>query len=422
MRALPNVKSILHLEALFVKMGLHLVKTNEKTIGKVIMLIQRPFWQDLIEEAWKQKSIVWLMGVRRIGKTSLCQSLANVTYFDCELPRVRQLLDDPQGFLEGQRNKRLVLDEIHRLENPSELLKIAADHYPDIKIIATGSSTLGTSKKFRDTLTGRKREIWLTPLLLQELEVFGNTDINHRFLFGGLPSFFTQQQLPETDFQEWIDAYWAKDIQEIFSVAKRQPFQKCAELLLAQSGGICEATKLSKFCEVSRPTVLHYLTVLEETFVVHIIRPYSSHKQTEIVKAPKIYGFDTGFVLHAQGKTELRKEDRGLMWELCVLNELNGQLQTRAINYWRDKQGHEIDFVLSGRTKGSPIALECKFSLAQDSSAITKLVENFEAFRRHYPGEYNFVVASTIDMPFKRSYNGIPIHFIHPRELASALR
>src|SRR5262245_55687541 len=133
------------------------------------MIIQRPFWQKLIEEAWKHRNVIWLMGVRRVGKTSLCKSLPHIEYFDCERPRVRQLMEDPEGFLAGYKGKRLVLDEIHRLDNPSELLKIAADHYPEVHIIATGSSTLGASAKFEDTLTGRKKEIWLTPLLLKEM-------------------------------------------------------------------------------------------------------------------------------------------------------------------------------------------------------------------------------------------------------------
>src|SRR5205085_2726939 len=117
------------------------------------MLIQRPFWKKMIEDAWLEKNIVWLMGLRRVGKTSLCNSLENITYFDCELPRVRQFMEeDPEGILQGQQGKRIVLDEIHRLNNPSEMLKIAADHYPTVKIVATGSSTLGASAKFKDTL------------------------------------------------------------------------------------------------------------------------------------------------------------------------------------------------------------------------------------------------------------------------------
>ena len=127
-------------------------------------MVTRHFWLSQIENAWQRRSVVWLTGVRRVGKTTLCQSLPNQEYFDCELPRVRRMLEDSQAFLEGRQGQRVVLDEIHRLQNPSEILKIAADHYPDIKIIATGSSTLGASKKFRDTLAGRKSELWLTPI------------------------------------------------------------------------------------------------------------------------------------------------------------------------------------------------------------------------------------------------------------------
>lgn len=388
------------------------------------MLIKRPFWQKLIEEAWKKRSIIWLMGIRRAGKTSLCRSLPDIEYFDCELPRVRESLEDPEEFLKNNKGKYLVLDEIHRLDNPSEILKIAADHYPDVKIIATGSSTLGASAKFRDTLAGRKKEIWLTPLLLSELSLFHNTDIRHRFLFGGIPAFFIDVSLPEDQFREWIDAYWAKDIQELFKVEKRYSFQKFAELLLAQSGGQFEATKFTGPCEVSRPTIANYLAVLEETFVVHVIRPYSTHKATEIVSAPKVYGFDTGFICYAKGWRDLRPEDTGLLWEHCILNEMHGKLQTRAINYWRDKRGHEIDFVFYHRASSSLAAIECKFSsvkLSTSSGAIEAVGKNMEAFRKLYPEGENFVVAHDVDTPFTRRHNDIVLTFVNPEELVRRL-
>jgi len=147
-------------------------------------------------------------------------------------------------FLRAYGDVGVVLDEVHRLERPSEILKIAADHYPDTRIVATGSSTLGASSKFRDTLAGRKAELWLTPMTTADLEDFGRQDLHHRFLHGGLPPFFLTEDLPERDFQEWMDAYWAKDVQELFRLERRHSFQKFAELLMAQSGGIFEATNL----------------------------------------------------------------------------------------------------------------------------------------------------------------------------------
>jgi predicted AAA+ superfamily ATPase len=116
--------------------------------------------------------MLWLRGVRRAGKTSLAQSLDDIEYFDCELPRVRRAMEDPEAFLQGLRGKRVVPDEVHRLPNPSELLKIAADHFPNTRILATGSSTLGASTRFRDTLAGRKTELWLTPMIEADLADF----------------------------------------------------------------------------------------------------------------------------------------------------------------------------------------------------------------------------------------------------------
>lgn len=315
------------------------------------------------------------------------------------------MMDDPQAFLDGIHGHRIVLDEVHRLDNPSELLKIAADNYPDTHVLATGSSTLGASAKFSDTLAGRKVELWLTPMTLEDLSAFDNTDISHRLLRGGLPPFFLADTLPERDFQEWMDAYWAKDIQELFRLERRHSFQKFTELLMAQSGGIFDATRFAAPCEVSRTTITNYLAVLESTFVVHIVRPFSSHRPTEIVSAPKVYAFDSGFVCYYRGWYDLRSDDLGILWEHIVLNELHAALQSRQIGYWRDKRGHEIDFVITDR-RSVPIALECKWSAsAFDSSCLL-------SFRKQYPEGPNYVVANDVSQPYSRDYNGVNVIFI----------
>jgi len=380
-------------------------------------MIKRTFWQKQIEQAWTHRSIIWLSGTRRVGKTHLCQSLPNAEYYDCELPLTRLQLENPEYFLSQKKNKRLVLDEIHRLDNPSEILKIAADHYPDVKIIATGSSTLSASRKFKDTLTGRKTELWLTPLLLDESVDVADDGLSHRFLYGGLPPFFLSTTLPDRDYQEWLNAYWAKDIQELFRLEKGHSFVKFTEMTLAQSGSIFEATRFATPCEASRTTIMNYLAVLEATFVAHIIRPFSQHRATEIVSAPKVYGFDTGFVCHCRGWTNLRKEDMGLLWEHCVLNEMQGHLQTRKINYWRDKQGHEIDFVFTkNRNYHQPWVIECKWSTSEFDP------KNILVFRRNYPKGKNFIVSPEITNPFKKTYKDIEVMFVNTQQLLEELQ
>ncbi len=374
-------------------------------------MVHRTWWIEKLRKLWKRRSIIWLAGVRRVGKTTLCQLFDNMNYFDCELPRVRRQLEDPEAFLDQNRGP-LVLDEIHRLEQPSELLKIAADHYSQTKIIATGSSTLGASKKFKDTLTGRKESFWLTPMTMNDLESFGCQSIEHRLFRGGLPPFFLAKQYPETYFQEWMDSFWAKDIQELFNLERRNSFMKFFELLMVQSGGVFEASSFAAPCGVSHTTIRNYLGALEETFAMHVIRPFHSRRAKEIVAAPKVYGFDTGFVCYYRGWQQLRRNDFGELWEHLVLNELHAHLQHRQIHYWRTKRGQEIDFVLTNRQQQA-MAIECKWQ-AQSFNP-----KNLQLFRAEYPNGPNYVVAHDVHQAYRKRYGQIEVQFMGLQDLSS---
>lgn len=356
-------------------------------------MVNRAYWLGQIAAAWSERPILWLKGVRRVGKTTLAHSLPGVSYFDCELPRVRRVIEeDPEGFLGQGFTGPLVLDEVHRLANPSEILKIAADHFPGIRILATGSSTLAASGRFRDTLAGRKRILHLPPVLFSELSSFGVGDLTKRLLHGGLPENLGAATYPEADFAEWIDAYWARDIQEMFRLERRSAFLRLLELLLAQSGGLCELSRLATPCGASRQTLTNYLKVMEETGAVHVLRPYAKNPQREITAMPKVYGFDTGFVCFAKGWREVRTEDLGLLWEHLVLDELKARFSSSEIFYWRDKQKHEVDFVLAQRGR-PPLAIECKWKIQSASHT------NFSSFAALYPESRLVVIASDAGKP-----------------------
>lgn len=275
-------------------------------------MVNRAWWQRRIDSAWSKRSVVWLMGVRRVGKTVLARSLPDVAYFDCELPSTRRMLDDPESFLDRHRGRTAVLDGVHRLDDPAGVLRIAADHFGSTRILATGPSTLGASARFRDTLAGRKAEVWLTPITSADLDSFGAPDLRHRLHRGGLPPFFLADSPPEHEYQEWVDAYWAKDILELFRLERRHAFGRLLELIMRQSGGIFEASSLARACEVSRTTVANYVAVLEATFVVHLVRAFAGGGAAEIVAAPRAYGFDTGFVCFFRGWQQLREDDLGV--------------------------------------------------------------------------------------------------------------
>jgi predicted AAA+ superfamily ATPase len=118
-----------------------------------------------------------------------------------------------------------------------------------------------------------------------------------------------------------------------------------------------------------------------------------------------VYGFDTGFVCAFRGWTSLRPADLGRLWEHYVLNELSARLQTLSLRYWRDKQGHEVDFIWAPRGR-TPLAIECKWS-ARDFEPASLAV-----FARAYPKHELLVVTTDARPGFTRQHDGRPIRFL----------
>ena len=377
-------------------------------------MVERPFWLARIRQAWVRAPIAWVSGVRRVGKTTLARSLPGARYLNCDLPSTAQLLHEPEPFLESVRQPVLILDEVHQLPDPSRVLKIAADGFAHLKVLATGSSTLAATQKFRDALTGRKREVLLLPVLAEELTAFGVTDVAHRLLRGGLPQALLSAQPDPEFYAEWMDSFFARDIQELFRVEKRRGFLLLLETLLRQSGGLIEGTSLARASGLSRPTTLNYLNVLEVTHAIALLRPYHGGGRRELLQQPKVYGFDTGFVAHARGWDHLRPEDCGLLWEHLVLDTLRSLSPPPRIHFWRDKQQREVDFVLP-RARGACDAIECKWRAAAFDP------KSLAIFRAHYPSGRNFVVTPDTREPYRRTAADLSLQFASLTDLRRLL-
>jgi len=353
--------------------------------------------------------------VRRSGKTTLVRAIEGASYHDCELVRVRRSLEDPELFFRDADAKTIVLDEVHRLPNPSEVLKVAADHFPDLRIVATGPSTLAAREKFRDTLTGRKRDIWLVPMILADLVAFGSTDLDRRMLRGGLPPFFLDDAIDDAAYEEWIASYWAKDLSELFVVDKKAAFTRLVELLFMQSGGMFESQRLATACGVSRPTVQHWLSILETTLLATTLRPFHGGGAAEIRSQPKVYAFDTGFVAYFRGWDALRDEDRGALLEHLVLGEIAARFGTSRLHYWRDKAGHEVDFVLEIGRRRELVAIECKSSAASLDPA------GLAALRRRHPRGRNLCVTLRSTETFTKRFGELEVEHVPYLELPARL-
>ena len=370
----------------------------------------RPYWLARFEHSWKAAPIVWFSGVRRSGKTTLAHMVAGAKFLNCDLPSVQRVLDDPESFYASLREKTVVFDEIHRLQDPSAVLKIGADTRSGLRILATGSSTLAATTKFRDSLAGRKREVNLQPVLFEELAAFGGIDIERRLLHGGLPQMLLASKPDPDFFAEWRDSYFARDVAELFRIGKRHEFLLLLRLLLRQNGGMATVATLASQVGVSRPTVMAWIEVLRITHIIHLLPPFHGNGDKELVQQPKIYAFDTGFVAHENGWTDLRAGERGLLWENVVLEHLLSRPTQLAVHHWRDKLQREIDFVIP-RGRGAVDAIECKWDLRRFET------RGLKAFRALYPKGKNYVIAPHVPDTYARVIDGIEVHFCTPKQI-----
>jgi hypothetical protein len=374
-------------------------------------MYSRPFWLQRIEQAWQEAPIAWLCGVRRSGKTTLAEALGGerALFVNCDLPSVEDMVRDPPLFYRSCTRPVVVFDEIHQLRDPARILKIGADVFPKLKILATGSSTLAASKKFRDTLTGRKRTVHLPPVLWEELPVFG-VPLQQRLHRGGLPPALLADSKRPALYREWMDSFFARDIQRLFGFRDMNRFNALLEYVMRQSGGQLEVTRTATALGITRPTVESHLRALEITHAITLVRPFHGGGQNELVKMPKIYAFDTGFVSFARGWDPPRAEDFGLLWEHLVLEHLLAHFPEQPVRYWRDKAGREVDFVLV-RRRDEVDAIECKWDPgAFDSSSL-------KVFRGYYPKGRNYLVTPSGDPAYTEDYGQLTVRICTPSDI-----
>jgi len=373
---------------------------------------QRPFWLARIRELWTAKSIVWLSGVRRIGKTTLSRQLPGARCLNCDLPSVQRELSDPEFFLSRQdRDRVLVLDEVHRVEDPSLLLKIAADEFPELRILATGSSTLQATQKFRDTLTGRKRSLHLLPVLWQECAPhFDVRDFDRRLIHGGFPEMLLSSSLDQAFFEDWMDSFFARDIQELFGVRNRTGFLSILKLVCLRNGGELDISDLAKETGLSRPTVMSYLDSLEIAHAITRLTPYHAGGHGEIVRRPRVFASDTGLIAHVKGWERIREDDRGHLWKNLVLDELRARYPMRGLHYWRSKSQHEVDFVIE-READRVDAVEARINpKALDARSLA-------AFRKLHPTGTNHLVCPYVAKPYEFREAGLAMRVSAPADV-----
>ncbi len=331
----------------------------------------------LLNSEWEKYWTI-LIGPRRAGKTTLGKHLAQqilnqprfetLLYLNCDLPAIRKHFHSPTLlqalFTEFKLTRPIVfIDEAQRLENPGLLLKAIVDLHLPIKLIASGSSQLEMKSNIQEYLTGRELESVVLPFSCHELK--DKISMEQILTYGTYPQIIQTNQKKRVLFQLY-NRYIKKDIIEILKLSKPDVLEKLIVLIAHSSGQLVNYQQLATDCRVSSPTIQAYLDILENTYILAKIKPFSGNKRTEITNNPKYYFIDNGFRNQALRNftSPENRTDIGLLVESLVFQELfkykTQHFYDFDIFYWRTKSGAEVDFI-AYKNEGAFIPIEVKY-------------------------------------------------------------
>jgi len=342
--------------------------------------------------------IIVIHGARQVGKTSLMKLIIkelpknDLAYLDLEDSRFFDICEKgaeeifdylkQKGVLKQQERFFLFIDEIQYLTNPSSLLKIIHDHYPKIKLIVSGSSSFEIKSKFKDSLVGRTVNFEIFPLDFEEFLLFkeSSIDINQKITiesinneltelyrefitYGGYPKIILTPsiEMKERYLQQIIDTYIKQDIRDLAKIRNIEKFNRLIHILAAQSGQMLNIKELSNTTKLAKQTIEEYLFILENTYVIKILNPYSKNIRSELFKTPKIFFYDTG-LLNMLYLKALPSEINGHIYETSVFSELVKLFGKDNIKYWRTQDKKEIDFILIKKNEVIPIEVKINAS------------------------------------------------------------
>ena len=327
-------------------------------------LIKRAI-QNKIEEKLFKGRIIIIYGSRRVGKTTLAKQiqkkyLDESIYLNCDEPDIKEAFTnvtstEVKNFI---GNKRLVfLDEAQRIENIGLSLKIAVDNFPNVQIVATGSSSFELSNRINEPLTGRKHEFHLYPFSINELQqIYSWPEVlrilETRMLFGMYPEIIqASQDEVKALLRSIASSYLYKDVLQYQNIKNHDILERLLQVLALQIGNEVSYNELAASLGINKKTVANYIQILEKAFVIFRLGPFSRNLRKELTKLRKIYFYDTGIrnaLVNNFNNLNLR-QDVGALWENFIISERlkfnNNRGKDVNVYFWRTHEQQEIDYI-----------------------------------------------------------------------------
>ena len=347
-----------------------------------------------IKELLFKKRAILIFGPRQAGKTTLAKKILaefenSGEYFNCEIAGVRKhfVIGEPAMLKNLVGDKKIVVfDEAQTIQNIGIILKVFIDTYPDVQIIATGSSSFDLANKINEPLTGRAFEFILYPLSLSEISPdrkITRGELDEYLRLGMYPAIVgeSDKNIRENLLKNITTNYLYKDIYIFESIKNPQVFEDLLKLLAHQIGQPVSVNELSRSLGTSRTTIQKYLTLLEQSYVIRKVRSFSRNHRNELKKAFKVFFLDTGIrnaIIDALEAPLDTRVDKGALFEnFCIAEQWKmGASETfpPKIFFWRTDTKLEIDIIKVINQKIE--AIECKWSPQSVS---------FKTFLKKYP-------------------------------------
>ena len=332
-------------------------------------MIQRQQQAKLLSLA-KQFPVISIIGPRQSGKSTLVKHcFPKYDYISFEdIDNRRRALLDMRGFLE-QYGKGVIFDEVQRVPELFSYLQTHVDASGKKgRFILTGSHNYLLQEKVSQSLAGRVAMLRLLPFSMQELADAGKLPADiHKILFKGFyPRLFSSRVQPSDWYPSYIETYMQRDVREIKNIPNLNYFQKFLHLLAGRHGQQLNLTSLATEVGVVHNTISSWISILEASYVIYLLKPHFNNFNKRITKTPKIYFYDSGLVCSLLGIEKAEQlhthHIKGPLFEGLIITELikarfNAGLSNNCF-YWRDKTGNEVDCIID--KAGSLTAIEIK--------------------------------------------------------------
>jgi uncharacterized protein len=302
--------------------------------------------------------VVVLMGPRQSGKTTLAKAAFPSYHYVTLSNRDTQQFaeEDPRGFLQ-QYSAQVIIDEAQLAPSLFSYLQELVDDDPSPgRFILTGSQNFLLMESVSQSLSGRVALHKLLPLSLQELSdaQLLKPSVERNIWQGGYPRIYNQNLKPTQWYSDYITTYIERDVRTLKHITQLAEFQRFLKLCAARTGQILNMTGIANDCGISVNTAKSWLSILEASFIIYLLKPYYRNFNKRMIKAPKLYFYDTGLVcslLNIQTVDQLSvHHSRGELFENFIINEVVKYEYNHNIPenlyYWRDKTGHEIDLLV----------------------------------------------------------------------------